>query len=201
MKIVRYRYVLVCLVSFGCFLFAWWWTAFPLLLIQFTHDFVRIGTPPSPNELMSARYSLLDYFPILVVTLGNYLPIVMLPLAVLMRRQVPEIGDAIRWFIGLVGITTIVCLILLLITWGFFCNGAGSGRYSACNDYRWCGRYFPSPWCPNTNIFFPVDVSMEAMSRNDEFFSIIWGCLIYLMLLYFTYKITKEALPKYKILI
>ncbi len=192
-----YRYVAFCILSFLMLLFIWWWSAFPLLLSQFTHDYVRIGTPPSPNEFMSSRYGWDWVFVFLLVT--NYFWFVLLPMAVALRKDLPELADVHLWFSDIYFWINLACFVALSVAWIGFCNTTGIGaRYSICNSYFYCGKYFPSPWCPNTNIFTP-DVSSMGLSVNAEFYTIWWSCLIFLLLVYMSWSMN-FSLRKYRIL-
>ena len=197
--IPTYRFIMLFITTTPMMFFMWWWTAYPLTLVKFTHEFIDIVKASPPGELLSSRYGLVDWVPTLLLC-SNYLYLIMLPLAVLFRRDAPEIGDATVWFTPLIGaITAAIWLIFSVWDWWLSCNGAGAGRYSFCNAYTWCGKFADAVWCPNNMPF--LSGSDLDLKINDEFFTLWWSCFVFAVFAYITWSLVGSQLRRNKVLV
>jgi hypothetical protein len=150
-------------------LFCFYWCGFPLSNIYFTDGYTRFGTPPSPNNWESSRYTWL-YWCVWLVTLNLLLPYLLS--AALLNNTVPEYAKFHYWISFVFIWLNIINWIMLSIIWLFFCNGSGTYGNSACNSIYWCCVYFAasptaSQWCPNVGPCIP---DVTSLARNDEFF-------------------------------
>lgn len=163
------------LIVLFCFFhasFLFYWSAFPLNNTKWDEGFFS----PSTVQYVSAMFNV-SYWPVIFMTLNWALPFLLMWSLVNPMKVYPRIHFA---FAGIFTVGNILILILLTVTWVFFCNGANGASFSDCRDYRWCGPYFgDNPlWCPNWVPFVP-DVTYGDLSRNSEMtqhwaFAFVW---------------------------
>ena len=154
-------------------LFCFYFVAFPLTHMKFTHGYPRFGTPPSPNEFRSARYTWGWVFIYILTALNVMLPFLLA--AAMTNNTTPEYGK-IHFLVSRITITlSLIGFIGLSVVWLFFCN-TSFGEYSFCHDRRWCCHQYAaslsaSKWCPNNTPCVP-HVSGGELSRDDAFFQV-----------------------------
>lgn len=154
-------------------IFCFYYVAFPLTHLKFTHEYPRFGTPPSPNEFRSSRYTWGWVFIYIFTVLNLMLPF-LLAMAVT-NNTTPEYAK-IHFFMSRIAITmSLIGFVGMSVVWLFFCN-TGFVEYTFCHDRRWCCVQYASSveaskWCPNATPCVP-SVSGSELSRRDEFFQI-----------------------------
>lgn len=171
------RYIQVFVFIFAYTGFWFYWGAFVLINTQYTDGNPQLGTPGT--SYLSARYNLWDWWPVWALGLN-----VLLPLSLAMAvadNTVEEWARLHRWFCSASFGVNIVVFLWLTVAWGVVCNNAYSGAHSACNDGRWCGVHYPSPWCPNNSPFTPP-VSSGDLTRNQEMTTHWAFALVFLLL-------------------
>lgn len=169
---VKYRhFVGTTLFIIASAVFCFYFIAFPLVKLRFTHGYPRFGTPPSPNIFKSDRYTWGWVFIYLLTAVNLMLPY-LLAIAVV-NNTMPEISK-LHYFITRISIVlSMIVFIGLSVSWLLFCNRFFP-QYSYCHDLDWCCAYFSSSveasqWCPNTTPCMP-DVTSRMLSRPDAFF-------------------------------
>lgn len=130
----------------------------------YTNEYANFSTPPLPGVFSDSRYGW-EWWPVWLLGLNVFLPFA-LQFAML-NNHVLQYSRMHRWFSTTAMITNLVAFALLTVLWLVRCNNTYSGSASMCNDYRWCGVYFPSQYCPNAVPFVPA-VSATDLSRNSE---------------------------------
>jgi len=151
-------------------LFCFYYIAFPLSHLKFTHEYPRFGTPPVPNEFRSARYTWIWVFIYILTALSLMLPFLLA--SAITNNTMPEYAK-IHYFVSRITITvSSIGFIGLSVVWLFFCN-TSYGEYSLCHDPRWCCHQYAAaiPWCPNGTPCVP-HVSGGELYRDDAFFQV-----------------------------
>lgn len=175
------HYVGGCLfVLFSSLVFLYW-VCVPLNDTQFTYGYPRLATPPSPNGFKTSRYGW-DWWLIWVLTLNGLLPILLA--FSLMKSNYKEFS---KIHIFLAAIWTFGNLVLFFWLWirsCFNCNTGYSFYNSACNDPRWCCKYFgatpdAAEWCPNTTPCVPdvTDLAITPQYFQHWLFSMFFALL------------------------
>lgn len=178
---VKYRhFVSATLFSMAILVYTFYYIAFPLAQLKFTHGYTRFGTPPSPNNFRSDRYTW-SWVIIYISSAASLIMVYLLPFAML-NNTVPEISQLHYWWSRATSRATIIIFILLSIIWLSFCN-RGFPDYTFCNDLRACCVYYMSSfdgakWCPNTTPCTPNFTSGD-LTRTDDFFQIWLFTLFY----------------------
>jgi hypothetical protein len=151
-------------------IFCWYYVAFPLANLKFTHGYTRFGTPPSPNTFHSDRYTWGWVFIYIVSAVNLMLPYLLA--AALLNNTIPEISKLHYKLSNATALVSIVTFIALSVSWLFFCNRYFPD-YSYCHDIRHCCVYFASnpTWCPNTTPCVP-NYNVGDLIRSDAFFQI-----------------------------
>ena len=166
-------YVGATLFSFFSAGICFYWAAFPLVNTVYTHGYTAI------NQFNSSRYQW-DWWFVWLLSFNVALPL-------MFQHAITNNGTGVwgkihKLLCGLVIWINIVSLGALTVQWIFFCNNSASGLYSACNDYRWCGRYFGGTGgiCPN-GVMFPGDFNVEYsdLSRNTEMLTHWIYCFVF----------------------
>jgi hypothetical protein len=153
--------------------FFFYWMAFPLVNTVFFDGLAQLGTPPPPGQTeqwsyRTARYGW-DWWLVWLLSLNGLLPM-MLAWA-MAHSGIEQFARLHAWFAKVGLVVNVVVVVILTIRWGVNCNNGFSGGNTACNDARWCCRFFPSPWCPNgapCGYDVAPDITSEALVRSQE---------------------------------
>lgn len=157
---VPLRHYIVGMV-FLCFTAGWfyYWSTFPLILTKYVHGY------PNTNydTFMSARYGF-HWWIVWGITLNALLPLF---LAFALLNNLTSEWSGLHAFFSTHAIwVNVVLCILITAEWALFCNNTYTGGATPCNDYRWCGVYWPSVWCQNVGPFVPAVTT--SLARNNE---------------------------------
>lgn len=160
-------------------IFCWYWTAFPLTDVRFTHEYTQPGIPPGPGPFSSARYGW-EWWHVWLLGLNWLLPY--LWGMALLNNFYGEYARLHYFVSRLTLLTNFWTFIFFSVSWIFVCNNGLVPYATACNDLRWCCVYFPSTWCPNIVPCTP-NVTPGELTRTDAFFQmwlfsllfVLWG--------------------------
>lgn len=158
----RYRNATIFKYFYTAFFFCW--LAVPVINAIFIHDYVQFGSPPSPGPFASSRYSL-EWWMWWFMTLNLLIPYAFS--FALVNNFLDEAADAHYFIAKNLSTGMFIPFILFTVLWFVGCNNAGSGGAMVCNDYRYCGVFWPNVWCPN-RIGFSPQVASSDLSRNME---------------------------------
>jgi hypothetical protein len=154
-----------------CFLTAGLWYLWSISLINTVHvdGIPQLGTTPSygnvyPFGYLTSRYGW-DYWCIQILGWNAALPMTLA--FALANNKVDTWRSVHAFFAKWLIFANFVIFLILSWRWLVYCNTPYSAMQSACNDFRWCGAGWPSPWCPNGGPFTPP-VSFSDLSRNFE---------------------------------
>jgi hypothetical protein len=171
------HYVGGTLFLFASVLFCWYWTAFPLNHVRFTHEYPQMGLEPGPGPLKSSRYGL-EWWLVWVLGLNWLLPYAWG--AALLHSNYTEVAK-LHLFVSRVALLlNLLALAVLSVSWFFLCNHGYVPYSTACNDLRWCCVNFPSDWCPNVGPCTP-DVLASDLVRTGEFFQMWLFSLLFFL--------------------
>jgi len=179
--------LLFVLVTSGIYFY---WLAFPLINTQFTDGYPHLVFP-EPLAYRTGRYGW-DWVAIWMLSLNLLLPMTFL--WGLANRGEHTYGRMFAFFASVAMILNLVIFIILTVRWVGWCNYGHAGEASACNDYRYCCVFFPSPWCPNGGkCGYDVDPNIDSggISHNNEHlqhwaFSLVFMFMAYMYKLLFT---------------
>lgn len=138
------------------------WMGIYLVNLNYIHEYTSL------NRFNSARYNW-DWWFVWLLTFN-----VLLPFSfghALTNNGVGAWARVHRFFSFITVWCNLLSVIALTIQWLFFCNNGGSGLYSACNDYRWCGVFFSEAggFCTNGMAFpSPYNVDYANLARNTD---------------------------------
>lgn len=169
---IKYRhFISATLFIMASMIFCFYFIAFPLTNMRFTHGYPRFGTPPSPNNFQSDRYTWGWVFIYILIAANLMLPYLLA--AAVVNNTTNEIADLHYFISRFCAVASIVVFVGLSVTWLFFCNRFFP-HYSFCHDFRWCCAFFSSSgdaakWCPNITPCNP-HVSSGMLTKSDEFF-------------------------------
>jgi len=154
-------YVGGTLFAFFAAVVCFYWAGFTLVNTVYTHEYTSL------NSFNSSRYNWMDWWTVWLLTFNVALPLLFA--FALTNNGVGLWARIHKTFAYLVILANLYVLVVLSIQWAFFCNSSNSGRYSACNDYQWCGVYFGQPdgRCSNGAPFIPP-ITYRDLSRNRE---------------------------------
>lgn len=149
----------------------WMIWAVALINTVFTDGFPQLGTMPSygnvaPYGYLTSRYGW-DWWCICILSWNVALP--MLMCYALANNQVDTWRQLHEFVSKIAMLANIVIFLILTWRWAFYCNVSYSAYDSACNDYRYCCAYFPSPFCPNNAPCTP-NYGPGDLVRNNEMF-------------------------------
>jgi hypothetical protein len=157
-----YQYVgATCFVFFSGAIY-FYWLAFPLINTVFTDRIPQLGTPGA--GYLTSRYGW-DWWCIAILSWQALLPMTLV--FALTNNKIETWSNLHRFLTQMAILFTLLIFLTLTFRWAFYCNTSYSGLQSACNDYRWCCVFYPSPWCPNTTPCTPNYVGGD-LSRNAE---------------------------------
>lgn len=153
--------------------FCFYFVAFPLTDLTFTNTYPRFGTPPSPNEFRSARYTWGWVFIYILTALNLMLPYLLAQAVV--NNTSPEYAKIHYFVTRATTFLSGVAFVGLSVAWLFFCN-TGFADYTYCHDKRWCCVQYASSveaskWCPNNTPCVP-NVTGSELVRSDPFFQV-----------------------------
>jgi hypothetical protein len=171
------RYVttsLFILVNAAIFFY---WT---IVLINtiFTNDYANFTIPPLPGAFVDSRYGW-EWWCVFILGFNVFLPFTLQ--FALLNNDIEEYARLHMWFSTSAMVGNAIIFFILTLLWLASCNNHFSAGASMCNDYRWCGVYFPSAICPNSIPFTPAIVTPN-LARNAEasqhwIFCLVFGVL------------------------
>jgi len=157
------RYVTATMFVYAMALVTLYWLAFPVVNSIFFDGYPQFGSL-LPGVVVTTRYGW-DWWMVWFLT-WNVLPPMTLAWA-LTHNRIEEYTRIHAATCGIAMAADGIAFVVLSYRWVLYCNTAYSNWDTACNDYRWCGVFWPNSWCPNNGPFTPA-VTLGNLHRNAE---------------------------------
>lgn len=174
------HYVEATLFLLANIVFIWYWVGFPLNNSYYLNGYPRFGTPPSPNNYLSSRYSY-EWWCQWLVGLNIILPFLFSD--ALLYNNLREFADLHYHCSRFAQFYNLVVFIMLSINWLLFCNSGSFPNFTMCSSPVWCCVYFASSfqdsmWCPNVTPCVP---NVTSLSVTSAFFQTWLFSLLFIL--------------------
>jgi hypothetical protein len=150
------------LITASCYVYYVMW---PVVNTVWVDGYPQMGgAAPEPGAYQVTMYQWDWSMCIIMLAFGG---IIIFYFMALVNNSIPELSWWHDSYASLIMFSTFVVFVILSWRWLFYCNTGYSQFDTSCNDYRWCGVFYPNVFCPNTGPFNPP-VAFTQLSRNDE---------------------------------